>query len=119
MSNENILKTLANKYVFFPFLGMCFIFGLFLLFYRDLDSSLRTILVPGITVYMIGTLLIGYLYFELDVINVVRSNNRGEKADPQPSSVIWTFRILHVIWFLFLIIYLFRNNALQISNSTT
>jgi len=112
MSSENIFKALANKYVFFPFLGMCFIFGLFLLFYRDIDSSLRITFVPAITVYMIGTLLIGYLYFELDIINCVRSTNRDEKADPQPSSIIWTFRIFHGIWFLLLIIYLFRTSVL-------
>ena len=109
MSIENTLKTLANKYVFFPFLGMCFIFGLLLLFYRDLDSTLRITFVPAITVYMIGTLLTGYLYFELDVINCVRNK---ERAMPQPTYIIWIFRILHGIWFLLLIIYLFRQSAL-------
>ena len=112
MNNENILKQFVHSYVYAPFLGTAFIFGLLLLFYKELDSTLQTILVPAIAVYMIGALLIGYLYFELDVINGVRAKNRGVDADPQPSSIIWTFRILHIIWFLLLMIYLFCKSIL-------
>jgi len=106
MNCENFLKSFANKYVFFPFIGVGFILGLLLLFYREFESgsTLRNFLVPAITVYAIGTLLLGYLYFELDVINVVRNK---EAAGPQTTYIIWIFRILHIIWFLLLIIYLF------------
>ncbi len=100
-----MLKQLVNKYVFFPFLGTAFIFGLMLLFFRDLDSTFRNILVPAFAIYVIGTLLLGYLYFELDVINCVRAAKNKEKPGPQPTYIIWIFRFLHVILFLLLMIH--------------
>ena len=109
MNCENFLKSFANKYVFFPFIGMGFILGLLLLFYRDFESgsTLRNFLVPAITVYTIGILLLCYFYFELDVINCVRAAKNNDKAGPQPTYIIWIFRSLHGIWFTLLIIYLF------------
>ena len=107
MNNENILNSLGNKYVFFPFLGSSFILGLFLLLYKDLELIHRNCLVPAIAIYAVGTLLIGYFYYELDLINCVRATNKGEKAEPQPKNIVRFFRILHVSWFLLLIIYLF------------
>ncbi len=109
MNSEDIMKQFFNKYVFFPFIGSAFILGLLLLFFKDFESNsaIRNFLVPAITVYNIGALLIGYLYFELDIINCVRAKNRGENAEPQPQNIIWLFRFIHVIWFLLLIIYLF------------
>ena len=107
MNNENMLKPFVKSYVHIPFLGAGIVFGLMLLFYRDLDLSTRTILVPAIAVYMIGSSIIGYLYFELDVINCVRANKNNEKPGPQPTYITWIFRFLHGIWFLLLVIYLF------------
>jgi ABC-type Fe3+-siderophore transport system permease subunit len=112
MNNENMLnmlKQFVHSYVYAPFLGSSFVLGLLLLFYRDFESgsTLRIFLVPAIVVYTIGTLLIGYFYFELDVINCVRAKNKGENANPQPAKIIMLFRFLHVIWLLLLIIYLF------------
>jgi len=109
MNNENMLKQFVRSYVYAPFLGAGFVFGLLLLFYRDLDSTLRNILVPALAVYTIGTLLLGYLYFELDVINCVKNK---ERAGPQPTYIIWIFRILHGIWFLLLMIYMFCKSVL-------
>jgi hypothetical protein len=112
MDNENMLKQFVHSYVYSPFLGTGFIFGLLLLFYKDFDSSFRNILVPAITVYMIGTLLVGYVYFELDVINCLRAKNKGEQAGPQPSYVTKLFWFIHIIWFLLLMIYLFCKSVL-------
>ncbi len=104
-----MLKQFVHSYVYAPFLGMSFILGLLLLFYRDFDSdsAIRNFLVPAITVYTIGNLLLGYFYSELDRINYVRSTNKGEKTEPQPTYIIWIFRSLYGIWFLLLMIYLF------------
>jgi len=102
-----MLKQFVHSYVYAPFLGTGLVFGLMLLFYRDLDSTIRTILVPAISVYMIGTLLIGYLYYELDRINCVRAAKNNERPGPQPSYITWIFRFLHGTWFLLLVIYLF------------
>ena len=107
-----MLKQFVHSYVYAPFLGTGFILGLFLLFYRDLDSTLRTILVPAIAVYMIGTLLLGYLYAELDRINCVRAAKKGERPGPQPPYITWIFRLFHGVWFLLLVIYLFCKSAL-------
>jgi hypothetical protein len=98
MNNENMLKQFVHSYVYAPFLGTGFVFGLMLLFYRDLDSTIRTILVPAIAVYMIGTLLLGYVYFELDRINCVRAAKNNEKPEPQPRYVTWITRFIHGIW---------------------
>jgi len=107
MNNENILKPFVNSYVHIPFLGAGIVFGLLLLFYRDLNFTTRTILVPAIAVYMIGSSIISYLYFELDVINCVRAAKNEEKPSPQPPYITWIFRFLHWFWFLLLVIYLF------------
>ena len=112
MNNENMLKPFVKTYVYIPFLAAGIVFGLMLLFYRDLDLTIRTILVPAIAVYMIGASIIGYLYFELDVINCVRAAKNGERPSPQPSYITWIFRALHVIWFLLLAIYLFCKGVL-------
>ena len=112
MNIENMLKQLVRSYVYAPFLGIGFIFGLLLLFYRDLDSTIRTILVPAIAVYMIGTLLLGYVYFELDMINCVRAKKNEEEPGPQPPYITWIFRFLHGSWFLLLVKYLFCKNVL-------
>lgn len=112
MNNENILKPFVQRYVYFPFLGAGFVFGLMLLFYRELNLTIQTILVPAIAVYMIGSSIIGYLYFELDVINCVRAAKNGEKPSPQPPYITWIFRFLHGFWFLLLVIYLFCKSIL-------
>jgi hypothetical protein len=112
MNNENILKPFVKSYVHIPFLGAGIVFGLMLLFYRDLDLNIRTILVPAIAVYMIGSSIIGYVYFELDVINCVRAAKNGEKPSPQPWYITVIFWLLHGAWFLFLAIYLFRKSVL-------
>jgi hypothetical protein len=112
MKNENMLKPFVKSYVHIPFLGAGIVFGLMLLFYRDLDSTIRTTLVPAIAVYMIGSSIIGYLYFELDVINCVRAAKNAESPSPQPSYITWIFRFLHGFWFLLLAIYLFCKNVL-------
>ena len=112
MDNENMLKQFIHSYVYAPFLGMGFIFGLLLLFYRDIDSALRTILVPAIAVYMNGTLLLGYVYSELDRINCVRATINRETPGPQPKYITLIFWILHGIWFLLLIVYLFYKSVL-------
>ena len=83
MNNENMLKPFVNSYVHIPFLGAGIVFGLLLLFCRDPDSVIRAILVPAIAVYMIGSSLIGYLYFELDVVNCVRAAKNGKEPSPQ------------------------------------
>ena len=107
MSIENVLKRLAQSYVYFPFLCAGFVFGLMLLFYRELDCTIRTILVPAFAVYIIGTSIIGYVYFELDITNCVRANKKGETPSPQPWPVIVIIWVVHVIWFSFLIYYLY------------
>ena len=107
MNNENMLKPFVNSYVHIPFLGAGIVFGLLLLFCRDPDSVIRAILVPAIAVYMIGSSLIGYLYFELDVVNCVRAAKNGKEPSPQPSYITWIFRLLHGFWFLLLVVYLF------------
>ena len=112
MNCENILKPFTRSYAYFPFLGTAFVFGLMLLFYKDLDCTVRTILVPAIAVYMIGSSIIGYLYFELDVINCVEAEKNGEKPSPQSSCITWIFRLLHGFWFLLLVIYLFSKSVL-------
>jgi len=112
MNNENMLKKLAESYVYFPFLCAGFVFGLMLLFYKELDCDIRTILVPAFAVYMIGSSIIGYLYFELDVINCVRAAKNGEKPSPQPPYIAWIFRFLVGFWFLLLVIYLFCKSVL-------
>lgn len=112
MNNENMLKPFVNSYVHIPFLGAGIVFGLMLLFYKELDCTIRTILVPAIAVYMIGSSIIGYLYFELDVINCVMAAKKGETPLPQRSYIIWIFRFLHGFWFLLLICYLFGKNGL-------
>ena len=112
MNNENMLKPFVKSYAYIPFLGAAIVFGLMLLFYRDLDLTIRTILVPAIAVYMIGSSIIGYLYFELDVINCVRAAKNGERPSPQPSYITWIFRFLHGFWFLLLAIYLFCKSVL-------
>lgn len=107
-----MLKQFVHSYVYAPFLGTGFVFGLMLLFYKDLDSTLRTILVPAIAVYMIGTSLIGYIYSELDVINCVRAAKNDQKPGPQPPYITWIFRFLHGLWFLLFVIYSFRKSVL-------
>jgi len=107
MNSENMLKQFVRSYVYAPFLGTGFVFGLMLLFYRDLCSTIRTILVPAISVYMIGTLLIGYVCSELDRINCVRAAKNNEKPGPQPRYVTGIIWFVHGIWFLLLVIYLF------------
>ncbi|HUT31177.1 MAG TPA: hypothetical protein VMX13_15385 [Sedimentisphaerales bacterium] len=112
MNNESLLKQFVRSYVYAPFLGTAFVFGLMLLFYRDLHPTIQTILLPAIAVYMIGTLLLGYVYSELDRINCVRAAKNNEKPAPQPwyvTGIIWA---LHGIWFLLLVIYLFRKTVL-------
>lgn len=107
-----MLEPFEKSYVYIPFLGAGLVFGLLLLFYRDLNLTIQTILVPAIAVYMIGSSIIGYLYSELDVINCVREAKKGEKPSPQPQYIIWIFRGLHTSWFLLLLIYLFCKTAL-------
>jgi hypothetical protein len=112
MNNENMLKPFVRSYVYFPFLGAGFVFGLMLLFYRDLDLTTRTILVPAIAVYMLGTSILGYVYFELDRINCARAAKNGETPSPQPWYVTGIIWFVHVIWFLLLICYLFGKSVL-------
>ncbi len=112
MNNENMLKPFVNNYAFLPFLGAGFVFGLMLLFYKDLNSTLQTILVPAIAVYMIGCSFIGYLYVDLDLINCVKAANKGEKPDPQPGRLTWIFRLLHWSWFLLFVSYVFWKSVL-------
>ncbi len=112
MNNENILKPFAKSYAYFPFLCAAFIFGLMLLFYKELDCTIRTILVPAFAVYIMGTSIIGYVYFEMDRINCVMAAKRGESPLPQPRRAVWTIRGIHIIWLLTLIYYLFYRSVL-------
>ena len=112
MNNENILKPFIQTYVYFPFLCAGFVFGLMLLFYKELDCDIRTILVPAFAVYMIGTSIVGYICFELDRINCVKANKKGETPLPQRWSVIVTIWVVHVIWFFSLIYYLHYKSVL-------
>ena len=118
MNNENLLKPLTHSYVYFPFLGATFVFGLTLLFYRDLDCALRTILVPAVAIYILGTSLVGYVYNELDVINCVKARAKAEAEAkeacpmPQPFWVTIIIWLVHAIWFSLLVIYLFWKSAL-------
>jgi hypothetical protein len=107
-----MLKPFVNSYVHIPFLGAGIVFGLMLLFYKELDCAIQTIFVPAIAVYMIGSSFIGYLYFELDVMNCVRAAKNGEKPSPQPPYITWIFRFLHGFWFLLLMCYLFYKSVL-------
>ncbi len=112
MNNENMFKQFVHSYVYAPFLGTGAVFGLMLLFYKDLDSTLRAILVPALAVYMIGTLILGYVYFELDQINCARAAKKDERPGPQPWYVTRTIWFLHAIWFLLLVKYLFWKSVL-------
>ena len=112
MNNENILKPFVQTYVYFPFLCASFVFGLMLLFYRELDCTIRTILVPATAVYILGTSILGYLYFELDVINCVKAAKRGELPSPQQWGVVSIFWFFHIIWLTTLIYYLFYKSVL-------
>jgi len=112
MNSENILKPLGRSYVYFPFLCAAFLLGLMLLFYRELDCTIRTVLVPAIAVYMIGTSIIGYIYFELDVRNCVKAVAEKRDPLPQPLWITIIFWLAHIIWFLFLARYLFYKNML-------
>lgn len=107
-----MLKQFVHSYVYAPFLGTSFLFGLMLLFCRDLDSTIQTILVPAIAVYIIGTLLLGYVCSELDRINCVRAANNDKKPGPQRRYVIGIIWSLHGIWFLLLLSYLFWKSVL-------
>ena len=112
MNCDNVLKPLQRSYVYFPFLCTGFIFGLMLLFYRDLDLNIRTILIPAIAVHLIGSSIICYVYHELDVINCVKARNRGEAPSPQHWFVTLVIWAVHIIWLLLLIIYLFYKDVL-------
>jgi hypothetical protein len=107
-----MFKQFVHSYVSAPFLGTGFVFGLMLLFCRDLDSTLRAILQPAITVYMIGTLLLGYVYSELDKINYVRAARNDETPGPQPWYITRIICFLHAIWFLLFVKYLFWKSVL-------
>ena len=112
MNHENLLKRFANSYAYFPFLCASFVFGLILLFYKDLDCTIRTILVPAFVVYIIGTSIVGYVYFELDVRNCVKAASENKKPCPQPwwaTIIIW---LVHISWFVLLMYYLLRKNVL-------
>lgn len=112
MNSDNILKQLPRSYVYFPFLCEAFIFGLMLLFYKDLDLNIRTILIPAIAVHLIGTSIICYIFHELDVINCVKARNRKEDPSPQPWLVTCAIWAVHIGWFLLLIKYLFCKDVL-------
>lgn len=112
MNNENMLKTLAQTYVYFPFLCAGFVFGLMLLFYKELDCTIRTVLVPAFAVYTMGTSILGYICFELDRINCVMATKRGESPSPQCWCVVWTIWLVHIIWLLLLIYYLLYKSVL-------
>lgn len=107
-----MLKQFVRSYVYAPFLGTSSLFGLMLLFCRDLDSIIQTILLPAIAVYIIGTLLLGYVCSELDRINCVRAAKNKETPGPQPWYVTRIIWFLHVIWFLLLVKYLFWKSVL-------
>jgi len=110
---ENVWQVFARSYVFIPLLGSALVLGLVLLFFRDIDPSMRIILVPALVVYIIGTSVIGYLYTELDIINCVRARNNNEPAGPQPWYICWIFRIAYAVWFAFLVLYLFCKGVLR------
>jgi hypothetical protein len=112
MNNQNMLKQFVHSYVYAPFLGTSFLFALLLLFFRDFDSTIPTVFAPALAVYIIGTLLLGYAYAELDRINCVRAAQNDQTPGPQPPYITWIFRSLHGIWFLLLIIYVFCKSLL-------
>ena len=112
MNNDNILKPLVQTYVYFPFLCAGFVFGLMLLFYKELDCDIRTILVPAFAVYMMGTSILGYICFELDRINCVMAAKRGESPSPQRWYIVWIIWLVHIIWLSSLIYYLFYKSVL-------
>jgi len=114
MDTEEAWKTFAGRYIYFPFLGSVLVLGLLLLFYRDLDAPIRNALVPAWAIYTIGTLLIGYIYHDLDARNCVKAKAEGRRPLPQPRGVFVLVTCGHAVWFGLLIMYLFRTGTISL-----
>ncbi len=73
------------------------IIGILMLFYKDLTSSFKETILPGIVIYTMGTAIIGYIQ---------GSNFRANFISDNYKERLWTYYVSHLIWFLLLIIYL-------------
>jgi len=112
MDAEPAWKVFVNHYVYVPFLGSGLVLGLLLLSYRDLDPLIRTVLVPALALYVIGTSLIGYIYHDLDLRNCVKAAMEKRPPLPQPRIISVLVHSFHAVWFILLAIYLFWKDVL-------
>ena len=104
---------LKKSWVGIPTLAGLLVFGLILLFFRDLDTTLRMVLVPSVAIYILGNSLLAFVYSDLDARNCVRARQEeGRIPGPISSNIFILFIVLHVVWFVSLLIYLFWKGIL-------
>lgn len=94
---EGIIGQLGKSYWYHIFLASMLLLGLLMLFFKELPPQLQNYLIPALTVYSLGTSIIGY------VQGVQFRKNFLTKDWFEPTFI---YAFAHFFWFLLLIIYL-------------
>ncbi len=79
---QEAVKSVARYWLSTFALASVFVLGLSLLFFRDLDQSLRSYLVPGLVVYVLGNFLLAHFHLILGKRNEAKHARECE-ANPQ------------------------------------
>ena len=79
------------------------VFGLLMLFYKELAEDAKSFLVPALLVYTLGNALIGYIQ---------GSYYRAKGKRTGFNELLWFYYVLYCIWFFLFLSYLFYRNVL-------
>ena len=109
-SGSSALTHLFAMPRFAPALFATFMFGLLLLFVKELDQVVRSFLLPSLLIYAQGAALLGTLHRLLGIHYFDGSTQNNEQ--PIPKKWKWTLLLLHVIWFVAFIGYNYYRGVL-------
>lgn len=103
INKNNIFKDFFRMPRFAPAIFAAFLFGLSLLFLKELSQNIQLFFIPSLIIYAQGAALIGALHRFLGLNYEKLSNQNNEKTIP----LIWKIVIylIHIVWFLLLIYY--------------
>ena len=78
------------------------VFGILMLFFKELSNSFRDYLIPSFIIYILGTAIIGQ----------IQGSNFRNNFGKQDNEPVYIYTILHIIWFIAFIVYLYLRNVI-------
>ena len=99
---EGIVGQLGRSYWYHVFLASTLLLGILMLFIKEIPSPLRDYLIPALTVYSLGTAIVGY-------VQGVQYRKNGMNKDWCEPTV--RYALAHALWFSLLIGYLFYRHV--------